>query len=184
MTAGKQRETLRRDCVGIGIPSGQPVTLRAGTTVVISQALGDSFTLTTDRGWMVRIAGRDADAIGLEPPSRETVADVPRTAAEVEQQAWERMRHCYDPEIPVNIVDLGLVYGCAAAALPTGEFDVVVQLTLTTPACGMAGVLQADVEDKVESIPGVRRAEVEIVFDPPWDQSRMSEAAKLELGIL
>jgi len=176
---------LRRDCEAVSIPSGQRVLLQSGDEVLITQSLGGSYTVTTEHGYMVRISGKDADALGLEPVN-ETASDLPPpgTPAELEQTVWEQLRTCYDPEIPVNIVDLGLVYHCQAVALPEGGYKVELRFTLTAPGCGMAGSLQMDMEAKIMSIPGVRECAVEVVFDPPWSRDMMSETAKLDLGIL
>lgn len=175
---------LRRDCEAVAIPSGQKTVLRAGDEVLITQALGGSFTVTTEHGYMVRIAGKEADALGLEPVAAAVAeAAVSASPEEIEKAVWEQLRTCYDPEIPVNIVDLGLVYHCQATPLPDGGYKVEVRFTLTAPGCGMAGSLQMDMEAKIRDLPGVAECAVEVVFDPPWDRDMMSEAAKLDLGM-
>jgi probable FeS assembly SUF system protein SufT len=155
--------------------------LRTGQAGYITQALGGSFTVYLD-GNLFRISGEDADAIGKEvvkPP------ELPPNATEedVKKLAWDQMRTCYDPEIPINIVDLGLVYECEVTANEDGTRNVSVRMTLTAPGCGMGEVLVQDVKDKVERIPTVRVADVQLVFDPPWNQSMMSEAARLQTGM-
>lgn len=176
--------TLSRDCEVIEIPDGNKVTLPAGTEVMITQALGGTYTLRTDRGYLVRIAAQDTDAIGVEnvatsQPEAAPVVD----GTELEKLVWEQLKTVYDPEIPVNVVDLGLVYLCQATPLPDGGHNVKVRMTLTAPGCGMGDVLKSDAQSKISRVPGVSEVEVEIVLDPPWDQSMMSEEAKFELGI-
>ncbi len=173
--------TLTRDVDAIIVPAGVNVKLREGQQGFITQALGGSFTLYVE-GNLFRIAGKDADALGKE------AADVPQlppnaSDADVRELAWRQMKTCYDPEIPINVVDLGLVYSCDVTSEPDGRV-VSVTMTLTAPGCGMGDVLVEDVKDKVEIIPTVKRAEVELVFDPPWDQSMMSEAARLQTGMM
>jgi probable FeS assembly SUF system protein SufT len=176
---------LKRDCEGIQVPSGTKTVLSAGAEVVITQSLGDTYTVTTDYGHMVRIAGKDADALGLEPTKGpETDATGPQTCEGLEKLVWDQLRTCYDPEIPVNIVDLGLVYHCAVTDRAEGGFEVEVKLTLTAPGCGMGGVLAADAQAKIEGLPGVHRVNIEVVFEPQWNPSMMTEAARLELGML
>ena len=179
--------TINRDCETVQIPSGSRVLLPAGTRVRITQSLGGSFTVVTERGSMVRIAGNDADAIGKKIITRlpaETSGASGR-AEDIEKLVWDQLRTCYDPEIPVNIADLGLVYSCFITPLPEGgQHRVEVKMTLTAPGCGMGEFLKADVEGKILSVPGVKETNVELVWDPPWDRSMISEAAKLELGML
>ncbi len=178
--------TLSRDCEAIMIPSGERVSLPAGTEVSVIQTLGGSYTVTTPHGEMLRIAGKDADAIGEEiSPASE--AGAPGTAEEpldIEKSVWDQLRTCFDPEIPVNIVDLGLVYACRISPLPEGGNKAEVKFTLTAPGCGMGDVLKADVQAKALSVPGIEDVDVEVVVEPPWDPSRMSEAAKLQLGMM
>lgn len=181
---GKEMIELKRDCDAVQIPSGNPVRLPAGTRVVISQTLGGSFTVITDEGFMVRIEGKNADAIGREPVQTSEPQAAPGCQEDVEKGVWEAMRTCYDPEIPVNIAELGLIYDCRVASLEEGEYSVAIKMTLTAPGCGMGGMLAEDVKSKVLAIPGVREAQVELVWDPPWNPSMMSEAAKLELGFM
>lgn len=174
--------TFNRDCDAVLIPVGEKVTLPAGTYGFVTQALGSSFTIYIE-GNLFRIAGTDADAIGKEPLAPPEVAE-DATESDIEAVVWQQMRTCYDPEIPINIVDLGLIYSCRIERTERGSRVVHVEMTLTAPGCGMGDILAADVRDKIEIIPTVERAEVELVFDPPWNQSMMSEAAQLEAGLL
>ena len=176
--------TLLRDCGAIRIPSGEPATLAAGTPVYLTQSLGGAFTVQAPTlGGLFRIAGSDADALGLAPLAGDA-AGRPAASGPVDEAAvWDRLRTVYDPEIPVNIVDLGLVYECNVVAEPDGRV-LDIKMTLTAPGCGMGDVLVADVREKVEVIPTVKRADVELVFDPPWSQSMMSEAARLQTGMM
>ena len=174
-----------RDCRGIEIPSGEPRVLPQGTEVFLMQSLGGSYSLQTELGYMVRIDGKDADVIGEVPPLQ-SPKDVQEVAspADLEKQVWDQLKTCFDPEIPVNIVDLGLVYSCDLHTLPDGKCRVEIKMTLTAPGCGMGHVLKADAESKLMGVPGVKETDIEIVFDPQWDQSRMSEAAKLQLNLM
>lgn len=178
--------TLRRDCEAIEIPIGNKVILHAGSQVVVTQALGGTYTVMTDRGHLVRIEGKDADAIGLETAAAEPVG-LPAAAegtADVEKLVWNQLRTCYDPEIPVNIAELGLVYACVITSLPDGGNTVEIQMTLTAPGCGMGATLKAEVERRVLTVPDVKGVNVELVWDPIWDPSMMSEAARLQLGLM
>jgi len=177
--------TLTRDCEAIQIPSGAKMVLPAGTVVMITQSLGDTYTVTTDHGYMVRIAGKDADAMGLERSVAPAAAPstLPRPE-DLEKMVWDQLRTCYDPEIPVNIVDLGLVYECTLERMDDERRRVKVAMTLTAPGCGMGGVLAADAQAKIEGLAGIREAVVEVVFEPPWNPGMMSEAARLELGMM
>jgi probable FeS assembly SUF system protein SufT len=174
--------TFTRDVDAIIVPAGMSVKLREGQQGFITQALGGSFTVYVE-GNLFRISGQDADALGKE------AADVPQlppnaSDEDVRELAWQQMKTCYDPEIPINIVDLGLVYTCDVNTDENGDRIVDVKMTLTAPGCGMGDVLVQDVRDKVEIIPTVKRADVELVFDPPWNQSMMSEAARLQTGMM
>jgi probable FeS assembly SUF system protein SufT len=139
--------------------------------------------VVTDQGQLVRIEARDADAIGKEVSGAQAVGPAETTAGSIEDQVWTQLKTCFDPEIPVNIVDLGLVYSCEVTALPTGGNRVDVKMTLTAPGCGMGPVLAQDVKTKVLGIPGVETAEIEVVWDPQWNQNMMTEAARLQLGM-
>jgi probable FeS assembly SUF system protein SufT len=167
---------VRRECRAVRIPEGTPAILSSGTRVRITQALGSSFTVATERGYLFRVEAQDADALGKAPD--EALAEP--AEAPLEERIWARLRKCYDPEIPINIVDLGLIYSCEI--LEEGR-RVEIKMTLTAPGCGMGPVLAKDVQKGIESLPEVETADVEVVFDPPWDQRMMSEAARLELGL-
>ena len=176
---------LSRDYEAIQIPSGEKVMLPAGSRVTVTQSLGGSYTVTTDQGYLVRIANKDADAIGEQAEAsqaeRLTAAE---GSADLEKLVWDQLKTCFDPEIPVNIVDLGLVYHCQVTPLPEGGNKVDVKFTLTAPGCGMGQVLKGDMESKILSLSGVKDVGVEVVFDPPWDPHMMSDAAKVQLGFM
>ncbi|TBR10339.1 MAG: putative Fe-S cluster assembly protein SufT [Lysobacter sp.] len=174
---------FERDCAAVLVPQGEAVTLPAGSVGYITQALGGSFTVFVE-GNLFRIAGRDADAIGKEPPAPLQLAEGADDEA-VERLVWKQLRTCFDPEIPINVVDLGLVYTVEVRAHDSrpGDRLVHVDMTLTAPGCGMGDVLVADVRDKLELIPTVAEADVDLVFDPPWNRTMMSEAARLETGM-
>ncbi len=172
---------LERDCSAVLVPQGDVVTLPAGSIGYITQALGGSFSVFVE-GNLFRIAGEDADALG-----KESVAspELPPEAsdADVETLVWKQLRTCFDPEIPINIVELGLVYDCDVQRMDDGQRRVEIRMTLTAPGCGMGEILVSDVRDKVERIPTVTEADVELVFDPPWNRNMMSEVARLETGM-
>lgn len=173
--------TLQRDVEAIIVPAGVPVTLRADKSGFITQALGGSFTVYVE-GNLFRVAGKDADALGQEVAlAPELPPDA--TDEDVKHLVWEQMRTCYDPEIPVNIVELGLIYECEITHEEGGRVAMI-KMTLTAPGCGMGEVLVQDVKDKVEVVPTIQRADVELVFDPPWNQTMMSEAARLQTGMM
>src|SRR5260370_39420783 len=172
---------LTRDCEATQIPSGSKVVLPAGTRVAITQSLGGQFTVTADEGGLFRIADEDADALGQRSAAAAVKAP-PSEGAFDEKRVWEQLRTVVDPEIPVNLVDLGLIYQCQAVSLPEGGHRVEIKMSMTAPGCGMGDVLREDVRRKVQSVPGVREVDAEIVWDPPWDASRMSDAARLQLG--
>ena len=180
---------LTRDCPASQVPSGMKMTLPAGMQVRITQSLGGSFTVVTEDGYMVRVAAEDADALGKagavhapSPPSS-SGSNEPLTQEFIEKKVWGELRTCFDPEIPVNIADLGLIYHCQVVPIAEGEFKVEIKMTLTAPGCGMGDVLRADVQGKILRIPGVKQTDVQLVWDPPWDHTRMTEAARLQLGI-
>ncbi len=177
----REARTLTRDVEVAVIPYGDRITLTMGTVVFVTQALGGSYTAMTDHGYLVRIEGQDGDAIS-ETPTRPLSAE-DAAGKTTQQLAWEQLKSCYDPEIPVNIVDLGLVYKCEAEPQEGGDL-VRIELTLTAPGCGMGDFLRQDIEQKLRAIPGVKEARVEVVFEPPWDQSMMSDAARLQLGLM
>jgi probable FeS assembly SUF system protein SufT len=172
---------LSRDVKAVMVPAGIEIELKSGQSGFITQALGGSFTLYME-GNLFRLAGTDADAIGKDVVR---APQLPPNATEddVLAASWEQLRTCYDPEIPINIVDLGLIYECSVSAEPDGQRVIHVRLTLTAPGCGMGDVLVQDIRQKLEIIPTVARADVELVFDPPWNQAMMSEAARLQTGM-
>ena len=177
----RKEATVARDVAAREIPSGTPITLRAGDPIIITQSLGGSYTVMTPVGFLARIDGKDADAIGEPVVAVDAAA---QTGKSTEELVWDQLRTCYDPEIPVNIVDLGLVYGCALTPLPDGGQKVDVKFTLTAPGCGMGDVLREDIKAKLVTVPDVREADVQVVFDPPWSLQMMSDAAKLQLGMM
>ena len=180
---GGENVTFSRDTEVIEIPSGFKFTVPAGTKALITQSLGGSHTVVTSEGQMVRVSSLDADAIGQEVQGT-TDINPPESEDDLEQLVWDELRTVYDPEIPVNIADLGLIYKCEVSPHPEGDFRVDIDMSLTAPGCGMGDVLKIEVESKVERLPGVKECEVELVFDPPWDMSMMPEATKLQLGML
>jgi probable FeS assembly SUF system protein SufT len=180
----REQITFSRSAEAVMIPSGERVLVPEGATGTITQSLGGAYTIITDRGLMIRISGKDLEAIGKATASEVETAPGEQIAPdELEQQVWGQLKTCYDPEIPVNIVDLGLVYLCELQASEDGGQDVKIKMTLTAPGCGMGPVLAADVKNKVESLSGIKHADIEVVFDPVWDRSMMSDAAKLQLGM-
>ena len=172
---------FERDCAAVLVPQGDSVTLPAGSYGYITQALGGSYTVFVE-GNLFRIAGKDGDAIGKEPAESLTLPDN-ASDEEVEQMVWRQLRTCFDPEIPFNIVDLGLVYEANLHQREDGQRGVEVKMTLTAPGCGMGEILVDDVRNKLELIPTIVEADVELVFDPPWGRHMMSEAARLETGM-
>jgi probable FeS assembly SUF system protein SufT len=172
--------TLTRDCVATQIPSGVPHPLSRGSQVRLMQSLGGSHTVMTEQGYMVRVDAKDADALGF---AASTGASAETAAAEFsEQLVWDLLRTVYDPEIPVNVVDLGLIYECNIVPVEGGN-RIDIKMTMTAPGCGMADVLKNDIQRSVGALPTVQGLNVEVVFDPPWHPGRMSEAARLQLGL-
>jgi len=177
---------LSRDVEASVVPIGTKVTRQKGETAHITQSLGGSYTVVVN-GNMFRIAENDADALGMEAkaaPRVPTAPSGPLTQDQLEKQVWESLKTCYDPEIPVNIVDLGLIYDCHLTPVGEHNFKADVKMTLTAPGCGMGPVLAQDVQNKLISLEPIDEANVELVWDPPWNQSMMTEAAKLQLGLL
>jgi probable FeS assembly SUF system protein SufT len=177
---------LRHDCEAVLIPSGEKCRLAAGSKVWITQSLGGNYTVMTDRGSMVRIAEKDSDALGVETAlmAGDATATLAKGRADVEKLVWEQLKSCFDPEIPVNIVDLGLVYHCRATSSADGGDRVEIQFTLTAPGCGMGQLLKEDIRKKVLLVPGVKDVDVQLVWDPPWNQSMMSGQARVRLGMV
>ena len=176
--------TLYRDVGGIAIPSGTSATLKKGEKAIITQSLGGSYTVTVN-GNLFRIEPEDADVLGLQAAPSPSQKDAePVTTEGLEAEVWNRMRTCYDPEIPVNIVDLGLVYDCRISPLGAGQgYRADVKMTLTAPGCGMGPVIAQDVQNKILTVAGIDEAEVELVFEPQWNQAMISEGARLQLGL-
>ncbi len=170
------------------IPGGDKLLLAEGERVMVTQALGGTFTVQTELGYLVRVSPQDSDALGLqqggadgaggstEPPGVE-----PRPVDR--ELVMEQLRTVFDPEIPVNVVDLGLIYDCVVGSLADGSHSVEIKMSMTAPGCGMGDVLREDARDRVMALPGVGEVDVELVWDPPWDLSRMSDAARLQLGM-
>jgi probable FeS assembly SUF system protein SufT len=176
--------TLTRDCPAIQIPAGNTIILHAGDTVFITQSLGGSYTVATEMG-LARISAQNADALGLEVTAAEETKTNGQTDAPVdEKRVWDQLKTCYDPEIPVNIVDLGLIYDCLITPQNEHGALVTVKMTLTAPGCGMGPVLAQEAKAKIEALPGVDEANVELVWDPPWNQAMISEVGKMQLGII
>jgi probable FeS assembly SUF system protein SufT len=171
---------LKRACDAIEIPSGIHRVLPANSRVRISQFLGSGYTVVSDMGCMFRIDSKDADALGQTPPA--AFEKAPAATSFSEQMVWDQLKTVYDPEIPVNIVDLGLIYSCEIKAHEQGGKRIDVKMSMTAPGCGMGNVLKADVESKLAQLPEVKAVDVQVVFDPPWNPGLMSEAAKLQLG--
>ena len=173
---------LKRDCKAIVVPAGIEVELPVDSLVYVTQAMGGSFTIYFE-GNLYRVAGGDADALGREPIKP---PEIPAGASDedFENLVWDQMRTVYDPEIPINVVDLGLIYACQINKLDNGERKVNIEMTLTAPGCGMGDILVEDIREKVAIIPTVQQADVELVFDPPWNTEMMTEAARLEAGLL
>ena len=173
---------LKRDCDAVQIPGGNTVIIPSGTLVDITQELGGTFTVNA-QGGLYRIASKDADALGQTQAA--TTSDPAQQAAgpAVEAQIWESLKNCYDPEIPINIVDLGLVYDMHIESLPSGRSKVEVKMTLTAPGCGMGGVIAGDAQQRLLALTGVEEATVDIVWDPPWHQSMITVEGRRILGL-
>jgi probable FeS assembly SUF system protein SufT len=171
--------SLTRPIEATQIPSGIPHPLAAGSKVRLTQALGGSYTVMTEQGYMVRVDAKDADALGLA-----SAAPAAGNGAQEfsETLVWDQLKTVYDPEIPVNVVDLGLIYECKIAPADGGN-QIDIKMTMTAPGCGMADVLKADIQRRLAGLPTVKQLNVEVVFDPPWHPGRMSEAARLQLGL-
>ena len=172
---------IKRDVEGLVVPNGTPVVLPKDSLAYITQAMGGSFTVYFE-GNLIRVAGLDADALGKEPVAPPTLPEN-ATDEQFEALAWEQLKTIYDPEIPINVVDLGLVYGCSITKLPSGERVVNIMMTVTAPGCGMGELLLEEARQKISLIPTVAEVNVELVFDPPWNRDMMSEAARLETGL-
>jgi probable FeS assembly SUF system protein SufT len=180
-----EQKILIRDVEASVVPIGTKVTLQKGETAHITQSLGGTYTVVVN-GNMFRIESKDADALGLESPVQRVPTNTsgPVTQEQLEQQVWESLKTCYDPEIPVNVVDLGLIYDCHLTPIGGDNYKADVKMTLTAPGCGMGPVLAQDVQNKLLSLDPIDEANVELVWDPPWNQGMMTEAAKLQLGLM
>ena len=174
---------IERDCEATLIPFGNKITLKKGEEAHITQALGGSYTLMM-RDNLVRIESKDADAIGKIPEVQPRVEEKENDGRADEKAVWDAMKTCYDPEIPVNIVDLGLIYSCEISNESEGGSSVAIKMTLTAPGCGMGDMIATEVKQKIEGIQGTSDVNVELVWDPPWDQSMITESARLQLGML
>ncbi len=187
MEPRREPVSLQRPVEAIQVPSGFKIQLEAGSFVIVQQVLDGNFTVMTERGGLARVDGKDADALGPAYVELARKAEELRSRRQEgpfdEQKVWEELKTVYDPEIPANVVDLGLIYLVGSEALPEGGHRVNIHMTLTAPGCGVGPMIVEDVKRKVEALPGVREARVELVFEPPWDQSRMTEAARLALGL-
>jgi probable FeS assembly SUF system protein SufT len=171
---------LTRNCQATQIPWGGVQVLPAGARVKITQSLGGSYTVATEQGFMMRIEAKDADALGLAP--KEQPAQPAPSQQFSEKLVWDQLRTVYDPEIPVNVVDLGLIYSCQIAPVEGGQ-KIEISMSMTAPGCGMGDVLKAEIERKLSQLPEVKEVHARIVFDPPWHLGLMSETAKLQLGL-
>lgn len=173
----------RRDCDAVAIPQGTPVRIPAGTTAIITQSLGGSYTLQIpSMGGLFRVAGRDADALGREAESGDEALDASGGPVS-EDKVWAQLKNVYDPEIPVNIVDLGLVYDMRILPLDSGASRVEVKMTLTAQGCGMGGPISMDAKHRIEGLPGVEEADVQVVWDPPWNPHMISPEGRAKLGM-
>ena len=172
---------LDQDCQATVIPGGQPMLLERGEQVVVTQTLGGSVTVQTERGYLVRISAEDSAALGLSGPAAEAIS-AGEGPFELDQ-VIAQLKNVFDPEIPINVVDLGLIYLCEAEPLADGTYRVEIRMSMTAPGCGMGDVLKEDARVAVQSVPGVSDIDIELVWDPPWGQDRMSDAARLQLGM-
>lgn len=177
---GEMAIEVQKDVEATLVPTGVKVTLKQGTQVFVTQSLGDSYTVFVN-GNLVRVAGKDGDALGL------VILELPDINTEdgsIEDKIWIQLKTCFDPEIPVNIVDLGLIYHCEVLPLGKDEYVIDIKMTLTAPGCGMGPVLVNEVQEKIQRIKEVKEARVELVFDPPWDRGMITDEAKLQMGLL
>lgn len=175
--------TVNRDVEAILIPAGTPINLPKDSSVYITQALGGNYTVNVN-GNLVQIAAQNADAIGFDTPPPLTPKPGTEDNGEVDEDlVWQQLRTCYDPEIPVNMVDLGLIYSCNVKKSEDGHNSVDILMTLTAPGCGMGDFLASDVKQKVAMVPNVNEVNVELTFDPPWSHDMMTDAAKLQTGM-
>ncbi|MGP1613861.1 MAG: putative Fe-S cluster assembly protein SufT [Pollutimonas bauzanensis] len=184
MSYARQEVIVNRDCPAVTIPYGSPVTIEEGCSATITQQLGGSYTVMVE-GNLYRIEGADGDALGFEPDEAQVhVPEGPVTAQSVEDAAWSLLATCYDPEIPIDIVNLGLVYSCIVSPAGDDQFRIEVQMTLTAPGCGMGTMIADEARSKLLSIHGVDEVKVDLVWDPPWSREMISEPARLQMGLL
>lgn len=181
-TLPREPVELERDCTATTVPAGRPTTLAAGERVHIMQTLGESITVQTARGELLRVHGEDADALGLQNPAANL--EVAGSARFTIDDVIAALQNVYDPEIPVSVVELGLIYRCDEEIAADGTRLISIDMSMTAPGCGMGDVLRADAERVVRMVPGVDDVEVTLVWDPPWNMNRMSEAVRLQLGLL
>lgn len=184
MSFTRQEVIVSRDLPAVTVPYGSPVTIEEGCVAVITQQLGGSYTVMVE-GNLYRVEGRDADALGFEPEVvEEYVPEGPITQQYVSDEAWNRLSTCYDPEIPVDIVNLGLVYRCEVTETAPEKFKIEMDMTLTAPGCGMGPLIADEARSKLLAIPGVEDVHVDLVWDPPWSREMISEPARLQMGLL
>lgn len=174
---------LKRDVTAVQIPSGDLLTLPEGERVYVTQILGGSYTVATDHG-LARISRENADALGVDLAESSSEISVLNENASLEERVWDALKCVYDPEIPVDIVNLGLIYDVTVIELENGMHHVAVKMTLTAPGCGMGPHLVLEAKDRIEALEGVEAAEVEMVWDPPWNQNMVSEEGKMKLGLI
>lgn len=179
---------LKREVEAIQIPSGDAIQLPLGMKVIITQSLGGTYTVATDFG-LARISAKDVDALGIDPEASKKDADsassnIPEGATDLESQVWNQLKNVYDPEIPVNIVDLGLVYDCQVEQTEEGKNRAVVKMTLTAPGCGMGPTIAADAQSRIMTIEDMDDAAVELVWEPAWNQGMISIEGKMKLGMI
>lgn len=180
MTENREIE-LTRDCDAVQIPSGNPIELPKGMQVILTQTLGGSFTVATPGG-LARISETDADALGMD--ASELAVEKKKFEGSLDEAVWAQLKSVFDPEIPVNVVDLGLIYDCQLSKDENEATKVLVKMTLTAPGCGMGPTIAADARSKILTIDGIDEADVELVWDPAWNQSMISEAGKMKLGLI
>lgn len=184
MSFTRQEVVVNRDLPAVTVPYGSPVTIEEGCVAVITQQLGGSYTVMVE-GNLYRVEGEDADALGFEPEVAEHyVPEGPITEQYVRDEAWVRLATCYDPEIPVDIVNLGLVYRCEVQEIEPEKFNIEMDMTLTAPGCGMGPLIADEARSKLLAIPGVQDVHVDLVWDPPWSREMISESARLQMGLL
>ncbi|NYT61152.1 putative Fe-S cluster assembly protein SufT [Alcaligenaceae bacterium] len=184
MSYGRQEVIVNRDCPAVTVPYGSPVTIEEGCSATITQQLGGSYTVIVE-GNLYRIEGIDGDALGFEVTEEQKhIHDGPVSAQSIEDYAWSVLATCYDPEIPVDIVNLGLVYSCKVLPISGDQYRIEVQMTLTAPGCGMGTFIADEARNKLLAIHGVDEVTVDLVWDPPWSREMISEPARLQMGLL